>query len=86
MALNIKSPETERLARELARRRRQGITEVVTEALRKELARERNGKRQDDTAARLRRIDEIIKRYQGRRRDIRPTAEIVGYNEHGLFD
>lgn len=86
MALNIKSPETERLARELARRRKQGITEVVTEALRKEIARERNGKRRDDVAERLRRIDEIVRRYQGRRRDIRPTVDIIGYNEHGLFD
>ena len=43
MALNIKNAETERLARELSRRRNQGITEVVTEVLRKELLRERRG-------------------------------------------
>jgi hypothetical protein len=32
MALNIKNPETEQLARELARRRGNGITEAVTHA------------------------------------------------------
>jgi hypothetical protein len=41
MALNIKNPETERLARELARRRGESITEAVTRALRKEVELER---------------------------------------------
>ena len=60
MALNIKNEETERLARELSRRRNQGITEVVTQALRKELARERRRPRRGDTEDFRRRIQAIV--------------------------
>lgn len=60
MALNIKNEETERLARELSRRRDQGITEVVTDALRKELTRERRRPRRGDTEDFRRRIQEIV--------------------------
>jgi hypothetical protein len=60
MALNIKNEETEKLARELSRRRNQGITEVVTEALRKELARERRRPRRGDTEDFRRRIQAIV--------------------------
>jgi len=38
--LNIKNPETHRLAKELARRRGESLTGVVTHALREQLARE----------------------------------------------
>lgn len=87
MALNIKNAETEKLARELARRRKRGITDVVTDALRKELERERRHPRQSETAARLRRIEVIVQRHNARpRRDTRPADEIIGYNEDGLFD
>ena len=41
MVLSIKSPEADRLARELARRRKQPITTVVVDALRLALAREK---------------------------------------------
>ncbi len=60
MALNIKNEETEKLARELSRRRHQGITEVVTEALRKELARERRRPRRGDADDFRRRIQAIV--------------------------
>jgi antitoxin VapB len=60
MALNIKNAETERLARELSRRRNQGITEVVTEALRKELTRERRRPRRDGPDDLHRRIQAIV--------------------------
>ena len=53
MALNIKNPETERLARELARRRKQGITTAITEVLRQEVERERKKPRRDDIEQRL---------------------------------
>ena len=36
MALNIKNAETEKLVRELARRRGQGITEALTDVVRRE--------------------------------------------------
>jgi antitoxin VapB len=87
MALNIKNPETERLARELARRRRQGITEVLTQVLRQEVERERRKPAAKDYAAFKRGIDEIVARV---RRlpvfDDRSDDEILGYNEQGLFD
>jgi antitoxin VapB len=87
MALNIKNQETEKLARELARRRGQGITEVLTDILRREVERERRKLRPDDIEARMRRIDEIVKRHQRRPlRDDRPADEIIGYNKQGLFD
>ncbi|GIK80872.1 MAG: type II toxin-antitoxin system VapB family antitoxin [Pseudorhodoplanes sp.] len=87
MALNIKNAETEKLARELARRRRQGITEVVTEALRRELERERRRPPAGAAEARLRRIEAILGRHRARpQRDTRPPDEIIGYNDRGAFD
>ena len=87
MALNIKNPETEKLARELARRRRQGITEVLNDVLRREVERERRKLRPDDIEARMRRIDAIVKRYNSLPLlDDRSDDEIIGYNEQGHFD
>jgi hypothetical protein len=83
VAINIKNAETEELARELSRRRKRGITDVITEALRRELAREGHGRRRDDTDARLRRIGEIVRRHRARAAS---TSVLAGYNEHGLFD
>ena len=87
MALNIKNPETEKLARELAQRRGQGITEAVTEVLRREVERERKKPRRYDIEERLRRIDEIVRRFNELPvLDDRSPDEIIGYNEHGHFD
>jgi antitoxin VapB len=87
MALNIKNEETEKLARELARRRGQGITEVLTDVLRREVERERRRLRPDEIEARMRRIDEIVKRYNSLPLlDTRSDDEIIGYNEQGHFD
>ena len=87
MALNIKNEETEKLARELARRRGQGITEALTEVLRREVERERRKRKPDDIEARMRRIDEIVKRYNSLPiRDDRSDDEIIGYNDQGHFD
>ena len=87
MALNIKNPETERLARELARRRKQGITEVITDVLRREVERERRKPSRPDDDAFKRGIDEIVARV---RRlpvlDDRTEYEILGNNGQGLFD
>jgi antitoxin VapB len=87
VALNIKNEETEKLARELARRRGQGITEVLTDVLRREVERERRRLRPDEIEARMRRIDEIVKRYNSLPLlDTRSDDEIIGYNEQGHFD
>lgn len=82
MALNIKNAETERLARELARRRKQGITEVVTDALRKEVERER-GKRtrghREDFVRKLREIGERASRHPAI--DPRSEDDVLGYDD-----
>ena len=82
MAVSIKNDETERLARELAKRTGVSITEAITTALREQLARE-EGKR---SARRVR--DELLA--IGRRcaalpdLDRRSPDEILGYDEIGL--
>ena len=88
MALNIKNPETEKLAREVARRCGTGITAAVTDALREKLDRERKKPHQeDDFEAFMRRIDAIVERFNNRPLlDRRTPDEIIGYNEHGHFD
>ncbi|MBM7517433.1 type II toxin-antitoxin system VapB family antitoxin [Nocardioides nitrophenolicus] len=80
MALNIKDPETDRLARELADRLGTSITEALKVALKDRLA--RSAPRMDVVYADLVAIGE-----RGRLRaavDERTAEEIVGYDEHGL--
>lgn len=85
MALNIKDPETDRLARELADRLGTSITEALKVALKDRLA--RSAPRVDVVYADLVAIGE-----RGRLRTSRsdrggeePSAEqIIGYDEHGL--
>jgi antitoxin VapB len=83
MALNIKDPEADRLARELASLTGQTITDALKDALTNELATARaRAKARPDRKAR---IQEIIDR--GRARpvlDDRSAEEILGYDEHGL--
>ncbi|HEY1364147.1 MAG TPA: type II toxin-antitoxin system VapB family antitoxin [Xanthobacteraceae bacterium] len=87
MALNIKNAETEKLARELARRRGQGITEAVTEALRKEVERERKRPGRGGYDKLQRDIDEIVARVKRLPvLDNRTDDEILGYNDRGHFD
>jgi antitoxin VapB len=82
MAISIKNEETERLARELAKRTGLSLTEAITIALREQLARE-EGKR---SASRIR--DELLA--IGRRcaalpdLDTRSPDDILGYDETGL--
>jgi antitoxin VapB len=87
MALNIKNPETEKLARELARRRKQGITAAVTDVLRKEVERERRKPRREGKEEFHRRIQEIVDEVKKLPvLDDRSPDEILGYNEQGHFD
>jgi antitoxin VapB len=88
MALNIKNPETEKLARELARRRKQGITEAVTDILRQELERERRKPPRKESYEEFKRgIDEIVERVAKLPvLDDRTPDEIIGYNDKGHFD
>lgn len=85
MALSIKSPEAEKLARELARRTGESLTEAITVALRERLKRERARPQRPDALA-----DKLLA--IGRRvaalpvLDARTPDEILGYDEHGLFE
>ena len=87
MALNIKNAETEKLVRELARRRGQGITQALTDVLRREVERERRKPRRTDKDNFHRRIQEIVDEVRKAPvLDDRSPDEILGYNERGLFD
>lgn len=82
MSLNIKHPEADRLARELARRRGESITDAVLTAIREQLKRERERVRGPALAAQLL---EIGRRFsQLPKQDERTDEEILGYDEHGL--
>ncbi len=78
MALNIKSTEADRLGRELARRRNKPITTVIIDALRAELAREKDRARPPDMADRLMRIGARYARLPDL--DDRSDEEILGYD------
>lgn len=82
MALSIKNPETERLARELARATGESLTQAVTRALRDRLVRE-TGRADDAT------LDDDLRAIQERFNrlptlDDRTADEIIGYDEYGL--
>lgn len=82
MALSIKDPEADRLARELAARTGETLTEVVVVALRERLVRERgrvqNALLSDDLAAIRRRCAALPLV------DSRPAEQIIGYDDRGL--
>ena len=82
MALNIKDPETDRLARELAAETGESITVAARRAIEERLVRIRGRKSVVSAADDL---HALIAR--GRDRailDERTAEEIVGYDEHGL--
>lgn len=81
MALNIKDPETDRLARELAALTGQPITSAVREAIEARLAVLR--RRRDVGSA----TDLLAIIHRGRARatvDTRAEEEILGYDDRGL--
>ena len=81
MALNIEHPEADRLARELAARTGETITEAVLNALRERLRRE--GAKGPLTLKDE--IMEISRRCAALPNlDRRSADEIIGYDEHGL--
>jgi antitoxin VapB len=82
MALSIKDPEADRLARELAARTGETLTEAVVVALRERLARQTGRDRavplREDLAAIRRRCASLPVI------DQRSAEEILGYDEQGL--
>ena len=82
MALSIKHPEADRLARELARATGEGLTEAVIKALRERLARQKGRKRGRRLNEELRAIGERVAALpviDGRRAD-----DILDYDDRGM--
>lgn len=83
MALSIKHPEADRLARELAKSTGEGITEAVINALRERLARQQKRRRQGRALSEeLRAIGERVAAMPVI--DPRSADEILDYDERGL--
>lgn len=82
MPINIRNREVEQLVDELRHATGRGITEIVLDLLRREVARTR---RLRDLDERLRRIESLTARYRARLPAQTETPEaILGYDEHGL--
>jgi len=82
LPLNIKSPEAERLARVLAEKTGETITETVTKALRERLAREQGRTTLPSLKEELLAIAKRCAKL--RDRDTRSPEEILGYDNRGL--
>ena len=81
MALSIKNPEADRMARELAAATGETITEAVLGAIRARLVRE-TGWSAEGARAEIARIQERLATSPVL--DDRTPDEIIGYDEHGL--
>lgn len=82
MALSIKHPEADRLARELARTTGENLTEAVLRALRERLERETGRRSSHGLREEIARMQDRIARL--RRLDQRSSDEIIGYDEYGI--
>lgn len=84
MALSIKSPEADKLARKLAATTGESITVAITVAMRERLAREER-KRKSSTHRLAADIMEIAEHCASLPiYDSRTSDEILGYDENGL--
>ena len=82
MALSIKHPEADRLARALAAKTGESLTEAVLNALKERLQREKGRSTGPDL---IEEMDEIRKRCaQLPVLDDRSPEDIVGYDERGI--
>jgi antitoxin VapB len=82
MALSIKHPDADRLARELAAKTGETLTEAVLNALRERLARQSGPKRPWRLRDELRMIRERCKKLPVL--DPRTPDQILGYDDRGL--
>ncbi len=82
--LNIKDPEAYRLARALADRTGETLTQVVVLALRQRFEQERRKSRRQELIEEMEEIAERVKAMAVR--DHRSAKEIIGYNPFGAFD
>jgi antitoxin VapB len=82
MPLNIKNPQADELARELAERTGRTITDAVITALRESLARETGRLKRHSLGDDLREISRRCAALPDL--DTRSPEEILGFDEHGL--
>jgi antitoxin VapB len=82
MALSIKDPEADKLARELARQTGESLTEAIVVALRERLARQRQRRGEPGRRVKLRVWRESMRDLAVQ--DSRSPDEIIGYDDHGL--
>jgi antitoxin VapB len=83
MALSIKSPEADRLARDLAQTTGESITEAVIVAMRERLVREE--RKRESKEAVLAEVQAIIDHCSSLPiLDTRSEDEILGYDENGI--
>ena len=83
MALSIKDPEADRLARQLAKKTGESITQAVVTALQERLAREE--RKADDDEQLVEDVLEIGHHFSSLPvLDPRSDDEIIGYDEDGL--
>ena len=81
MALNIKDPEADALARQLAARTGESLIEAILNAFKERLARTEKARRpslERELAAIRRRCAKL------KVKDARSADEIIGYDEHGV--
>jgi antitoxin VapB len=82
MALSIKNPATEQLAREVAKETGESITEAIQKSLEERFERLHNERRRRFVREE---IEEILKRVDALPvLDPRSPEEIIGYDENGL--
>jgi len=74
MALNLKNPETERLAKQLARSTGETFTQAVTVAIKERLGRAEKARKRE---GRLQWLDELTKRTAPLLKDL-PASDKVG--------
>jgi len=73
VALSLKNPETERLAKELARATGESVTRAVTTALKEKLEREEKAKKRE---GRMEWLEELTKRTAPLFKDLPPSDKI----------
>ena len=82
MAISIKDPETDRLARALSAATGQSITEAIRRAIEERMERERHRPHRQSLADGIRRIQERVAALPVL--DSRSADEILGYDANGL--
>ncbi|MEO5816120.1 MAG: type II toxin-antitoxin system VapB family antitoxin [Gemmatimonadaceae bacterium] len=82
MAISIKDPDTDRLARELSEATGESLTEAIRRAIQERLQREQHRTRRQSLADGIRRIQERIAALPVL--DPRSADEIIGYDANGL--